>query len=74
MVRAARVTMQASSVSRLRSKSSGGRGEADAAAGAQGVEGEFDEAGGIAIEHPEGVAGAGEAHGDGGVAGRARGA
>src|ERR1019366_7972961 len=44
-------------------------GQADATARAHIFEGDFDEAGGVAIENPECFAVAGEAHGDGGVAG-----
>src|ERR1039457_4673269 len=71
MVRSLLVTTQASSVSRLRSKSAGrgGGGEADAAAGTHRIERDLDQAGGIAIEDPQRVAAAGEAHGDGGVTG-----
>src|ERR1035437_3401570 len=44
-------------------------GQVDVTAGAHRIEGDFDQAGGVAIEHPERVAVAGDAHGDGGVTG-----
>src|ERR1019366_8973991 len=44
-------------------------GQADVTAGAHRIEGDFDQAGRVAIEDPERVAVAGEAHGDGGVPG-----
>ena len=69
IVRSLLVTTQASSVSRLRSKSAGRRGQANVPAGAHRVEGDLHQAGRVAIQHPERVAGAREAHGDGGVAG-----